>query len=74
MKEEILYLLRKSDTAEEREFNIHNVIEQGEAIDTIKHYEEVIKMGKKKTIRYEAIQGQMLRSLKIKKNLLRMQD
>ena len=37
MKEEILYLLRKSDTAEEREFNIHNVIEQGEAIDIIKH-------------------------------------
>ena len=31
-------------------------------------------MGKKKTIRYEAIQGQMLKSLKIKKNLLRMQN
>ena len=37
MKEEILYLLRKSDTAEEPELNIHNVIEQGEVIDIIKH-------------------------------------
>ena len=48
MKEEILYSLKKSDAVEEREFNIHNVIDQGEAIDIIKHYEEIIKMGNKK--------------------------
>ena len=33
------------------------------AIDIIKSYEEIIKMGNKKT-KYEAIQGQMLKKFK----------
>ena len=40
-------------------FNIQNIIDQRQAIDIIKHYEEIIK-----TIRYEVIQGQMLEKLK----------
>ena len=57
VKKELLNLLRERDTVEEREFNIHNIMEQGEDIDIIKHYEDLIKTGNKKTIRYEAIQG-----------------
>ena len=40
-------------------FNIQNIIDQRQAIDIIKHYEEIIK-----TIRYEVIQGQILEKLK----------
>ena len=57
VKKELLNLLRERDIVEEREFNIHNIMEQGEDIDIIKHYEDLIKTGNKKTIRYEAIQG-----------------
>ena len=49
---------------EERELNIHNIIEQTEAIDIIKYYEEIIKTRNKKTIQYEAMQGQMLKKFK----------
>ena len=38
----------ESDTEEELEFNIHNIIDQKEAIDIIIHYEEIIKKGNKK--------------------------
>ena len=39
VKEKLLNSLRESDTVEEQEFNMHNIINQGEAIDIIKHYE-----------------------------------
>ena len=56
MKEELLNLLRESDAEKEREFNIQNTIDQREAIDIITRYEEILK-----TIRYQEIQGQMLK-------------
>ena len=40
-------------------FNIQNITDQRQAIDIIKYYEEIIK-----TIRYEVIQGKMLKKLK----------
>ena len=52
-------LLRESDTVKEREFDIQNIIEEREAIDIIKRCEEITK-----TIRYEAIQVQMLKTFK----------
>ena len=66
VKEELLDLLRGRNKVGECEFNIHNIINQGKAIDIIKHYEKIIKMGSKKRIRYEAIQGQMLKKFKDK--------
>ena len=41
-------------------------IDQRKALDIIKHYEEIIKTGNKKTIRYEIMQGQMVKKLKDK--------
>ena len=41
-------------------------IDQRKALDIIKHYEEITKMGNKKTIRYEIMQGQMVKKLKDK--------
>ena len=70
VKEELRNSLRKSDTAEEQEFNIQNIINQREAIDIMKHYEEIIKTGNKKTIRYETKQGQMLKTFKEKERLI----
>ena len=65
LKIELLNSLRESDTVEEREIDINNIIDQEEAIDIIKHYEEIIKMrNKKKTITYEEVQGQMLKRFK----------
>ena len=55
MKEELLNSSCESDTVEEQEFNIHNIIDQGEAIDIIKYYADIIKARNKETIRYEAI-------------------
>ena len=43
VKEELLNSLEQSDTVEEREFNMQNLINQGEAIDIIKRYEEIRK-------------------------------
>ena len=48
VKERLLNLLRESDIVEEREFNLHKIIDQREAIDIIKHNEEIIKTGNKK--------------------------
>ena len=59
VKEEISNSLRESDTVKEREFNIQNIIEEREAINIIKCCEEITK-----TIRYEAIQVQMLKTFK----------
>ena len=52
MKEEFSNSLRESDTVEERSFNIHNIINQGDGIDIIKHYEdeEIIKTESKKKV------------------------
>ena len=50
VKEKILNSLRERDTVEERYFNIQNMINQREAIEAIKHYEEIIKIGNKKNI------------------------
>lgn len=52
MKEEFSNSLRESDTVEERSFNINNIINQGDGIDIIKHYEdeEIIKTGSKKKV------------------------
>ena len=52
-KEELLNLLRESDTGEEQKFNTHNIIDQGKAIDIIKHFEEIINTGNKKATRYK---------------------
>ena len=51
---------------EEWEFKVQNIIDQREAIDIIKLYEEIIKTGNKKTIRYKAIQGQIVKKFKEK--------
>ena len=56
MKEELLNLLRESDAEKEREFNRQNTIYQREYIDIITRFEEILK-----TIRYQEIQGQMLK-------------
>ena len=48
VKEGLLNLLRESDIVEEQEFNLHKIIDQREAIDIIKHNEEIIKTGNKK--------------------------
>ena len=37
VKERLINSMSKSDTLKERELNIHNIIDQGEAIDIIKH-------------------------------------
>ena len=66
VKEELLNLLKESDIVDKQEFNIQNIIDQRETIDIIKRYEEIIKTGNKKTIRYEAMQGQMLKKFKDK--------
>ena len=65
VKEELLNSLRESDTVEEREFNMQNIIDQREAIDIIERYEEIIK-----TIRYKAIQEQMLKKFKNMEGLI----
>ena len=57
-------MLRESDTVEESNFNIPNTIDKREVIERIKHYNEIIKTGNKTTIRYESIQGQMLKNFK----------
>ena len=66
VNEELLNLLRESDTVKERKFNIQNIIDQREAIDITKRYKEIIK-----TIRYETIQGQMLKMFKNMEGLSR---
>ena len=61
VKEDLLNLLRESDTVEESNFNIPNTIDKREVIERIKHYNEIMKTGNKTTIRYKSIQGQMLK-------------
>ena len=62
--------MRESDT--EREFNIQKLIDQRKAIDIIKRYEEIIRTRNKKAITLVVIQGQMLKSWKVRKDLLKM--
>ena len=59
VKEELLNLLSKSDTVEEKEFSMQNIIDQREAVNIVKPYKEIMK-----TIRCQAIRGQMLKKLK----------
>ena len=59
MKEELLNLLSKSDTVEEKEFSMQNIIDQREAVNIVKPYKEIME-----TIRCQAIRGQMLKKLK----------
>ena len=56
--------MRESDIVEESVFDIRNIIDHREALERIKHYVEIIKTGNRNTIRYESIQGQMLKKLK----------
>ena len=63
VKEELLNSLRESDIVEEQEFSLKNVDDKREAVDIIKHYEEIIKAGNKQTNkknRYKVIERQML--------------
>ena len=64
VKEEQLKSLRESDTVEESDFDIKNIVDQQEAINKIKHYDQIIKTGNKNNIRYESIQGKMLKKFK----------
>ena len=59
VKEELLNLLSKSDTVEEKEFSMQNIIDQREAVNIVKPYKEIMK-----TIRCQGIRGQMLKKLK----------
>ena len=43
-------MLRESDAVEESDFNIQNITDQREAIEKMKHYDEIIKTGNKSTI------------------------
>ena len=48
VKEELLNVLRKSDTVKEQEFNMQHTIDQREAIDIIKRYKDIIKTNAEK--------------------------
>ena len=61
MKEELLKSLKENDTVDESDFNVKNMVDQKEAINKIKYYDEIMKTGNKNTIRYESIQGQMMK-------------
>ena len=50
---------------------ILKTVDQQEAINKIKHYDEIIKTGNKNTIRYESIEGQMLKKFKDTEGLLK---
>ena len=52
-------MLSKSDTVEEKEFSMQNIIDQREAVNIVKPYKEIME-----TIRCQAIRGQMLKKLK----------
>lgn len=52
-------MLSKSDTVEEKDFSMQNIIDQREAINIVKRYKEIMK-----TIRCQPIRGQMLKKLK----------
>ena len=43
---------------------IKKTVDQQEAISKIKHYDKIIKIGNKSTIRYESIQGHMLKKFR----------
>ena len=62
MKEGFLNSFRESHTVKQRQFNIQNIIDQREVMGIVKCCKEIIK-----TIKQDAIQGQMLK-LKIWKD------
>ena len=49
LKEELLNFLKESDVVEQQEFKLHNIIDQIESIDIIKHYQEIIMTGNEKS-------------------------
>ena len=71
MKEELLKSLKENDAFKESDVDIKNIVDQKEAINKIKHYDEVIRKGNKNTIRYESIQAQMLKKFKDSKVLVK---
>ena len=64
VKEELLKSLKESETVAESDFDVKNIVDQREAINKIKHYDEIIKTGNKNTIRYKPIQGHMLKKFR----------
>ena len=68
VKGELLKLLRQKDAVEESDFDIKNIVDQQEAINKLKHYDEQETRNKrtrnKNNMRYESIQGQMLEKFK----------
>ena len=62
--------LRENDTVEASDFDIKNVVDQKEAINKIKYYDKILKTGNKNTIRYESIQGEMLKKFKDSKGFV----
>ena len=64
LKEELVKLLRESDTVEQSGFDTKNTVDQQQAINKIKHYDNTIKTGNKNTIRYESIERQILQKFK----------
>ena len=67
VKEGFLNLLKESDTMEELQFNIHNMIDQRDVVNIIIHYEEIIRTGNK---RNKKIQGPMLKKFKDKEGFI----
>ena len=64
VKEGLLNVLRESYTVEESNSNSQNIVDHREVIERIKHYDDIIKTRNKNTIRYESIQGQILKKFK----------
>ena len=74
MKEGLLNSLRESDTVEERDFNIQNITDQREVIEIIEYYEEIIKTGNKKQKDIRQYKDKCLKSLRVRKDLLKTLD
>ena len=47
VKEELLKSLKENDTVEESKFDIKRIVHQRETIKKIKHFDKIIKTGKK---------------------------
>ena len=52
---------------EERQFNIHNMIDQRDVVNIIIHYEEIIRTGNK---RNKKMQGPMLKKFEYKEGFI----
>ena len=63
--------MKENDAFKESDVDIKNIVDQKEAFNKIKHYDEVIRKGNKSTIRYGSIQAQMLKKFKGSKVLVK---